>query len=432
MFRRSATVSPRRRTVRRVGGVVVALLALVLVYLATTNNNNVWPYRNTLQYYVVDWWSSLVGMREGAPGTLAGTVRDAGGAPVAGARVLVAGADGTPYGAEADARGRYSIDAPAGRYVPMAGAPGFANTAVRRWGIGRVGISGNQTTALDITLAPEPKRAVVPLADWKLGEPRALQIDQPMRAVAEERVITYTVGGKPNQTTLYYTPVGGDGPLPTLLTVYPGPADTWGHVSLTLAQAGYAVIATGPAYALDLEPDIDDLERLLDAVRAGDLPRADPERIGVLGGSYSSLHVFRLLERGRTDVDAALVLGPPTDLFQLRREFEAGTFFPPFGLDQAMIALGFPDRVPERYWRYSPRYHARDYNVPIMLIHSKADEVVPFTQSQLLADELTRLGKPYELHILEGMGHYLLDPEPSPAITELFETTIGFFERTLR
>jgi dipeptidyl aminopeptidase/acylaminoacyl peptidase len=66
-----------------------------------------------------------------------------------------------------------------------------------------------------------------------------------------------------------------------------------------------------------------------------------------------------------------------------------------------------------------------------MLIHSKVDEIVPFTQSQLLADELKRLGKRHELHILEGMGHYLLEPKRTPAIDDLFRTTTEFFRREL-
>jgi dipeptidyl aminopeptidase/acylaminoacyl peptidase len=201
---------------------------------------------------------------------------------------------------------------------------------------------------------------------------------------------------------------------------------------MPLAQAGYAVIAVGPEYALDLEPDVDDLVRIITKLREGAFPRANPERLGLLGGSYSSLHVFRLAQRNPALSDAILVLGPPTDLFELRRLFEERVFLPPFGLDKAFIALGSPSREPERYFRYSPRFYARAIRAPIMLIHSKMDEVVPFTQSELLAAELARLGKPHELKILEGMGHYLLEPERTPAVDDLFNTTVAFFQRELR
>jgi dipeptidyl aminopeptidase/acylaminoacyl peptidase len=345
--------------------------------------------------------------------------------------VLVAAIDGTPWSAESDATGAYRIaGVPPGRYAPVAGARGFEDTAIRRAGLFRIGI-GSAVSQVDITLKPLSPPAVVRETNWSLSPAQTVSLTDPLPGSAVEHEVHYVVDGKPNQTTFYYTPVEGSDRLPTILAVYPGPADTWAQVSIPLAQAGFAVIAVGPAYALDLEPDVDDLQRLIARLQAGDFPRADPDRMGVIAGSYSSLHVFRLAERQVTGVRAILLLGPPTDLFELRRQFEAGTFFPPFGLDQVLVALGLPDRAPERYWRYSVRYHVRSIDVPVMLIHSKLDEIIPFTQSQLMADELQRLGKPYELHILEGMGHYLLEPKRTPAIDDLFRTTTDFFAHQL-
>ena len=439
MDARPRTISgpTRLRRSRRRLIIATILIALLTIgsYLALTNNPHVWPYRNTLQYHVLHTWWSLTG--SGVPagrGTIEGTVRDSTSKPIAHARILVAERNGTPHSAEADDAGRYRIpDVPAADYVPVAGAPGFADVAVRRAGLFRIAIIAGQVSGLDLSLNPLVESPIPPAEHFSLDPPRTLKIDAPLPATAVERQIHFEVGGKPNQVSFYYTPANNTSSAwPTILAVYPGPADTWKQVSLPLAQAGYAVIAVGPAYALDLEPDVDDLLRLIAMLKQGGFPHADPQRLAALGGSYSSLHVFRLLERPGNNLRAILLLGPPTDLFELRRQFESGTFFPPFGLDQALIALGFPDRNPEPYWRYSARYHARAFNVPIMLIHSKADEVVPFTQSQLLADDLRRLGKPYELHILEGMGHYLLEPKRTPAIDDLFRTTTGFLARELR
>ncbi len=423
--------SSRRRYIVTAG--IIALLAIG-VYASLTDNLYVWPYRNTLQYHVLrEWWTLAGRGTTTGTGALAGTVRDTGGKPIAHARVLVAETDGTPHSAEAGADGSYRIaDVPAGSYVPVAGAPGFSDIAVRWAGIFRTAVGAGRVTQLDLSLRPLVEPPLRPAENFRLDPPQMLKIDAPLPATAEERQIHYEVGGRPNQTAFYYTPAAGSSPVPTLLAVYPGSADTWKQVSLPLAQAGYAVIAVGPAYALDLEPDVDDLQRLIAVLQQRRFPRADPQRLGALGGSYSSLHVFRLLERPANGLDAILLLGPPTDLFELRRQFEAGTFFPPFGLDQALIALGLPDHNPEPYWRYSARYHARSFNIPILLIHSKVDEIVPFTQSQLLSDELSRLGKPHELHILEGMGHYLLEPKRTPAIDDLFHTTTAFLERELR
>lgn len=408
---------------------MMLLLAGTLFF--TSTSPRIWPYRNTLQYLLRKQFGTVQLPSDAARGSLQGVVRSTWGRPIAGATVLVSGPDGTAFVGETDAAGRYQIpNVPAGSYIPVAGAPGFADLTLRTW-LG-VQIASGRATVLDLTLQPRSPTPLVAAADVRLSSPQTWSIQQPLPAQAVRRELSFTVNGRPNQTTLFYTPNDGQTTmLPTLLAVYPGPADQWESVSLPLAQAGYAVIAVGPAYALDLEADVDDLQRVVALAKAGKLPRADGSRIGALAGSYSGLHVMRLAVREPDTLRAVLLLGPPTDMFELRRQFEAGTLFPPFGLDQALIALGLPHQEPERYWRYSSRYHARDMRMPVMLIHSKQDEVVPFTQSQLLADEFKRLGKPHELHILEGMGHYLLATERTPAIDDLFRTTVEFFDQQL-
>ncbi len=412
------------------GGLGCGLLAAGL-WLGLTDNLRIWPVRNTLQYRLFERLPALA-PQPGAPAAVYGTVRDSAGRPIANAMVAVAAHDGTTYSAETDAQGGYTIPGvPAGSYVPAAAAAGYTDTFVRRLGLLRVGVDG--AAPLNITLQPAPPPGHTAASDFQLSAGRALQVNAPLPASAISQTVTYRVAGRPNQTTLFFTPNdGATTPLPVLLCVYPGAAETWDTVSFPLAAAGYAVIAVGPAYALDLEPDVDDLERLLDAVRAGQLPRADPARIAVLGGSYSSLHVLRLLERNDQPVRAALLMGPPTDLFEMRRQYVINGLVPPFDLDQALIALGFPDRNPEPYWRYSARFHARSLTAPLMLIHSKTDEVIPFAQSQLLSDELQRIGTPHELHILEGMGHYLLATERTPAVDALYAMTLDFFKAHLR
>jgi pimeloyl-ACP methyl ester carboxylesterase len=415
---------------RRVVVIAALVIALVGARLITTDHPRIWPYRHAAQYWLFNQTGAIQPPADEPQGRLRGVVRAAGGQPIAGATVLVAAGDGTPFAAESDAQGHYSLSVPVGSYLPVAGAPGFEDLVLRT-ALG-IGVAAGQTTPLDLTLRPRGSVPVSPPTQVRLSEPLALQIAQPLPATAIRRELGFRADDRSNQLTLVYTPNDGATTLlPVLLAVYPGSADTWESVSLPLAQAGYVVIAVGPDYALDLEADVDDLERVLTLVHAGQIPRADPTRIGALAGSYSGLHVMRLATRAPGVIESALLLGPPTDLFELRRQFEAGTFAPPFGLDQALIALGLPNRVPERYWRYSVRYHARAITMPLMLIHSKQDEVVPFTQSQLLADELKRLGQPHELHILEGMGHYLLATERTPAIDDLFNTTIDFFTRTL-
>jgi dipeptidyl aminopeptidase/acylaminoacyl peptidase len=150
----------------------------------------------------------------------------------------------------------------------------------------------------------------------------------------------------------------------------------------------------------------------------------------VLGGSYSSLHVQRLLERDG-GFRGVVLMGSASDLFDLRRRFEEGSFFPPFGLDQTLIAMGMPDTGPEPYWRYSSRYHLRRDLPPVLLMHSRSDEVVPFQQSEQLAADYARLGVPHEAHYFDGMSHYLLTNQPSEELTRLYTITTDFLRRTL-
>lgn len=412
-----------------IAGVVITL-ALVLLWLLITGNPAIWPIRNTLYYHALTWWWAQVGRPQpGPPGDLRGVVRTVAGEPIPGARLLVSAWDGATYSARADAAGEYLIpNIPAGSYRPVAGAPGYEDVQA-----GRVIISSGAETVADVVLPGETPRNVAPGRNLELGEAVRITCPAPLASSALERKVTFDSAGQPNQPTFYYTPVTTttSSRLPLLLAVYPGPADTWQCASLPLAQAGYAVLAAGPAYSFDLEADVDELVRLLEFARQGEFPGSDPTRIGLLGGSYSSLHVQRLLRRGQ-DVQAALLLGPPTDLFEMRRRLEEGSYIPPFGLDRALIALGLPSQEPLRYWRYSGAYHVRPDFPPIAILHSRSDEVVPYQQSELLATNLAQVGAPHEAHFFDGASHYLLAEDADEATLAIYQLTLDFLARQLR
>jgi hypothetical protein len=408
------------------------LIIFALGFLATSENSAIWPVRNTLLYRATRWWAANVGSSQSAgAGALYGCVRSVGGQALPRATVSVAEPDGALHQAMADRNGCYELASlPAGRYVPIASAAGYDDAAIRSWGL-PVGVGVGERTRLDAVLAPLSLPAVQPGARLQIGEPITLTWALPQPGTAVRRQLSYDSGGRPNQLTYLYTPVGaGAAPLPTLLAVYPGQADTWEGVSIPLAAAGYAVIAVGPAYALDLANDIAELQRLAAFARAGALPGVDARRMAVLGGSYSSLHVQALLERD-AGFRAVLLLGGISDIFDMRRRFEQGSFIPPFGLDQALIALGTPNSSPERYWRYSSRFHLRRGLPPMLLMHSRNDEIVPFQQSEQLAADLTRLDVPHEAYFFDGLSHYLLADRPSAELTNLYDITLAFLRHSV-
>jgi len=420
----------KKTRVRRLLVPGLGLLLVFAIWFVTTDSVKIWPIRNTMQYHLLRWWWNIAGQPvSDETGTLQGTVRDTRGQPVSGAWVLLSGWDGATYANTGNENGQYNINnIPAGKYRPAVGAPGYQSIVLKN-GQRDLKINASATTIADAVLPPEIPNPVTPGKNLTLTEPLTFTCTTPVTTTATRQTVSFDSGGRPNQPAFYYTPVTATltDPLPVLLIVYPGPADTWECVSIPLAAAGYAVIAAGPAYTFELENDIDELQRLVEFARNGQFPGANGSIIAPLGGSYSSIHVQRLLQRDQ-NFAAAVLFGPPTDLFDMRRRLEDGTYIPPFGLDKALIALGLPSREPLRYWRYSGAYHVRPDFPPTIVFHSYSDDVVPYQQSELLVNNLELVGAPYEAHFFHGSGHYLFDQD-SP---QLYEITLDFLARHLQ
>jgi pimeloyl-ACP methyl ester carboxylesterase len=416
-------------------GWVIATLGLVVIlfWLATTDNIRIWPYRNTLQYYALTgWWQQVGYPQPGEPSTLQGIVRNEQGQPIAGAWVLASRWDGTAYRARSKADGSFTIaNIPAGPYRPVAGAIGYENVLLAgTWGW--LTVDPTTPTSVTVTLPAEPVRQVAPGTNLTFSQTTIATCPGPIQATAQRQTINFASGGQPNQPAFYYTPVTTtqSSRLPALLADYPGPADSWECASLPLAAAGYAVVAVGPAYSLELEADIDELARYVQFIRAGQFLGSDGSKLAILGGSYSGLHVQRLMQR-EPQLEAAVLLGPPADLFDMRRRLEDRSFIPPFGLDQAIVALGLPDREPLRYWKYSGAYHIRPDLPPLLIMHSRTDEVVPYQQSELFANNLKEVGLQPEVHFFEGASHYLLAEGADQDTLEIYRLTLEFLAKHL-
>ncbi len=408
---------------------LLGLAIMLFLFVAVSDHPQIFPLRNTLLYHFAQWRTAQFGAP--APperGAVQGCIRTYMGNPASAALILIAERDGTTHSTTSDADGCYQLDnLPARRAVPMiATATGTVHAAPA------VQVQANATTTHHIALPVEELRSGVSGANLRLGAPVTLTHPLPQPSSAVEQQLWFDAAAKPYSDIFFYTPitVTAASRLPVLLIVYPGPAAAWRGVSIPLAAAGYTVIGVGPEYALDLAADIDILQTLVQFVRAGWLPYADPRQIVLMGGSYSSLHVFGLLQRD-TGFQGAVLLGPPTDLFELRRQFEAGDFFPPFGLDRALIALGFPDTQPQRFFTYSPRFHVRPHLPPILLLHSRTDEVVPFAQSELLAAELARQNVPHQAVFFDDLSHYLRADQPSPDLDLMYRILLDFLAEVI-
>jgi hypothetical protein len=416
---------------------LAGLLILGLVWFGLTTDPKVTALRNVAHYKAV---KALGGpkVRTGEPpGAIMGVVRDDAGQPVVGAEVLVASPLGHAYTAQAGPEGRYRIEnVPPGRYVPVAGKRGYDDALPQTCIAGlcwkhavRVRPDG-ETRAGDLTLTPaEPPEIVID--DSLVVSPSVeVEISAPLPGKALRTHLTFERAGLRVNDCYLYEPVEGEGPLPTLFLVLPGPVLNWEIAQVPFADAGFSVLVCYPLRGIDLDEDAADLLTALEYLRQGRVPsRADTERLGFIGASFSSLHVYRML--GMTDAaDAALVLGGMADGFSFRRDVEMGTAHtrPPF--DQLLMALGFPNSSPELYFKHSVKYHLEGLP-PLCLLHGKADELSPFSQSVELAEELERRGMPYEFFGYEGLSHYFAKTADDATTQQMFQDSVDCLRRWL-
>ncbi len=411
---------------------LLIVISIAIAWLLSTDRMPMAALRHTAEYRLLKLGNMLWGdpsAREYPPGSLSGLVRDAAGHPVAGATVLVASPTGDTYFAESDDAGRYYLPhLSPGVYRPVAARRGYADAVYRSpLRLNRVTVHpGRETANVNLTMFAD---RATPLYDTITLEAVAIASHQEGDDLylARRRAYRLWRDGATFGEGYLYEPVEGNGPWPTLLVILPGPVLDWEVVPVPLADQGFTVMAVYPPHKMDIAGDVDSMRAALAALQDGRLsPRADPTRIGVLGGSFSSLHVYDLLWR-EEGIAAALVLGGVSDVFRIRRQFERGTLLPAYGFDRLLIGLGMPNLSPQVYFRYSVRYHL-DGLPPLCLIHGEADEFVPHSQSELLAKELAARDMTCELHLVPGLAHYFTTRESSL----LLQITIEFFTRYLR
>lgn len=134
----------------------------------------------------------------------------------------------------------------------------------------------------------------------------------------------------------------------------------------------------------------------------------DPDRVCIVGASYGGYAALAgvTLERGVyrcavsvagvSDLRRMVLWAADRDVIRHNSTVRYWNRF--------MGAEGVGDRsLNDR----SPALLAAGADAPILLLHGLDDTVVPFEQSQAMADALRRAGRPYELIELEGEDHWL-------------------------
>jgi hypothetical protein len=427
---RRAQTGRHRNWIRWTLLIVAGILLLCLVWFSYSADSEITALRNVVHYQVVKALGGPKVRLDESPGSVAGTVRDAGGEPVAGALVLIASPLGQTYTAESDAAGRYQIsDVPPGRYVPVAGKRGYDDALPQTcvaglcWKHAVAVRPDRETQDADLTLSLAEAPAIV-LDDSLVVSPTLeVEVGAPFPSKSLRTHLSFERAGLRVNDCWLYEPLAGEGPFPTMLLVLPGPVMNWEIVPVPFAAEGFSVLACYPLRGIDIDEDAADLLTALEYLRQGQIPsRANVDSLALVGASFTSIHTWRLLAL-TGEMDVTLVLGGMADGFAFRHDVEAGAVHtrPPF--DQVLMALGFPNSSPELYFKYSVVYHLEGLP-PVCLLHGVDDELSPFSQSVQLADELTRLGHPHEFYSYEGLSHYFSTSADNETTQQMFQNSL--------
>jgi acetyl esterase/lipase len=251
-------------------------------------------------------------------------------------------------------------------------------------------------------------------------------------------------------------PPSGDGPVPVVVFLHGGgwrvgsrhsAGPLYRDASPTpfevVAQAGIAVAsvdyrlsgeAVWPAQLHDAKAAV----RWLRA-RAGELD-IDPDRIAAWGESAGG-HLAELLG---LVTDPALegdvgIPGPPSDVVAVAAWYapsDVGAVATDKGEDptdpgtREALFLGAPAvTVPDVAAQASPVTHVSPGAPPFLLLHGRADRLIPVVQSERLHTALADAGADVELHTYDGADHMWLGAPDAAA--DALDRTVAFLRRHL-
>jgi len=224
--------------------------------------------------------------------------------------------------------------------------------------------------------------------------------------------------------------------VPFLLNIHGGPASQygWGFFDefQVYADAGYGVVATNPRGSAGRDAeflkavsgegwgtvDVADIDAVV-AAALEKFPRLDPDRLGVMGGSYGGFLTAWLIahqDRWQTAVVERALLS-----------------WPSFG-GTSDIGGWFGDSyvgVADLQWNRSPLRVAHQTTTPTLIVHSENDYRCPIEQAEQYFNVLRRQRVVTEFVRFPNEGHELSRSGKPKHREERFEIILDWLERTL-
>ena len=184
-----------------------------------------------------------------------------------------------------------------------------------------------------------------------------------------------------------------------------------------LVKLGYVVIASqyrgndGSEGKDELGgSDVQDVIALLPVIRS--LPYVDQDNIFMLGYSRGAIDTYRALQKNVLPLKACAVISGISDVFAFER------FQPNLIPLLEHYIPNYPTHKSAELTKRSVIYWVDDLQIPLLLLHGDADEMVDISTTERLAYALSQKNKPYKLIIYPGTDHSL-NLYKNQAITEI-------------
>jgi dipeptidyl aminopeptidase/acylaminoacyl peptidase len=234
---------------------------------------------------------------------------------------------------------------------------------------------------------------------------------------------------------------------PTLIEIHGGPRSAYGfkldsaeHEFQVLADNGYVVVYTNPRASIGYgeqfaglisghwgERDYQDIMEATDYI-IENYPYVDPERVGVLGGSYGGFMTNWIV--GHTDrYKAAVTQRSISNWYSFHGTSDIGWMTLP---THELINGKDPWDDLELCMEKSPITYVKNIKTPLLIIHSEADYRCPMEQGEQLFIALKKLGKTTEFVRFPDEPHGLSRTGKPKHRVERLQHIVRWFDRYLK